>query len=89
MNDSNIGELFGAPGTAGTKTDVPSDMHNAAYYRQRAAQAKRLARAVSNTEVVEQLLSVASDYDEIAEDLEAGASEVRHPELLPQLRRSV
>jgi len=26
--------------------------------------------------------SLAQDYDETAEDLEAGATEVRHPELL-------
>lgn len=28
----------------------------------------------------------AQDYDEIAEDLEAGAIEMRHPELMPQRR---
>jgi hypothetical protein len=27
---------------------------------------------------------LAQDYDETAEDLEIGASEIRHPELLPE-----
>jgi hypothetical protein len=30
---------------------------------------------------------VAHDYDELAEDLENGAVEIRHPELLPQRNR--
>jgi hypothetical protein len=29
---------------------------------------------------------MARDYSEIAEDLERGAIEIRHPELLPQRR---
>jgi len=29
---------------------------------------------------------MARDYDDIAEDLECGAIEMRHPELMPQRR---
>jgi hypothetical protein len=30
------------------------------------------------------LRSLARDYDETAKDLKVGASEIRHPELLPE-----
>jgi hypothetical protein len=30
---------------------------------------------------------MAQDYSDIAEDLELGAIEIPHPELMPQLRR--
>ena len=30
------------------------------------------------------LRAAAHDYEEIAEDIDAGAVEIRHPELLPQ-----
>jgi hypothetical protein len=30
------------------------------------------------------LLRMAQDYTDIAEDLETGAVEIRHPELMPQ-----
>ena len=33
------------------------------------------------------LWQIAFDYDDIAEDLETGAVEIRHPELMPQNRR--
>jgi hypothetical protein len=32
------------------------------------------------------LIKAAQNFDDIAEDLEAGAIEVRHPELMPQQR---
>jgi hypothetical protein len=35
---------------------------------------------------LEVLHRVAQDYDDIAEDLEGGAIEIRHPELMPQRR---
>lgn len=62
-------------------------MMDAGYYRQQAARARRLADGVSNQEMQEQLRRIAIDYDDIAADLEQGAIEVRHPELMPQLRR--
>jgi hypothetical protein len=33
------------------------------------------------------LLRMAQDYEDLAEDLENGAIEIRHPELLPQHNR--
>ena len=62
-------------------------MMDAGYYRQQAARARRLADGVTNQEMQEQLKRIAIDYDDIAVDLEQGAIEVRHPELMPQLRR--
>ena len=63
-------------------------MMNANYYRQQAARARRLAAAIGNQEMQEQLKRMAIDYDDIAVDLELGAVEVRHPELMPQQHRS-
>lgn len=62
-------------------------MMDADYYREQAARARRLAGAVADREMQEQLRRIAVDYDDIATDLENGAIEVRHPELMPQLRR--
>jgi hypothetical protein len=61
-------------------------MHPASYYRDRAQHARRLASRVYQPDVLEVLHQVARDYDDIAEDLEAGAIEIRHPELMPQRR---
>jgi hypothetical protein len=33
------------------------------------------------------LRAAAHDYEEIAEDIDVGAVEIRHPELLPQRNR--
>jgi len=60
-------------------------MEDAAYYRDQAARARRLARG-GRTDVEEMLSRVAQDYDDLAEDLENGAIEIRHPELMPQNR---
>lgn len=60
---------------------------DAGYYRQQAVRARRLAAAVANREMQEQLGRIAEDYDDIAADLERGAIEIRHPELMPQHRR--
>lgn len=62
-------------------------MMDAVYYREQAARAQRLADAIGDREMREQLARIAADYDEIATDLEQGAIEIRHPELMPQLRR--
>ena len=57
-------------------------MHDPSYYRDQAARARRLARSVTDREPAKSILSeVAQEYDEVAEDLESGAIEIRHPEL--------
>jgi hypothetical protein len=58
-------------------------MHAAPYYRDQAARARRLADHVTG-EVHKTLRQLAQDFDEIAEDLERGAVEIRHPESMPQ-----
>jgi hypothetical protein len=58
------------------------DMHDAAYYREQAERARRLARVPTDRETQEAIERLAQDYSEIAEDLEGGAEEIRHPELL-------
>jgi hypothetical protein len=59
-------------------------MQRASYYREQAARARRLARAVSYQEDVRVLDQMAQDFDDIAADLEAGAIEIEHPSRLPQ-----
>ena len=56
-------------------------------YRVQANRARRLAREQTHHEAKALLQSVAQDYDDIAEDLENGAVEIRHPEMLPQRDR--
>jgi hypothetical protein len=63
-------------------------MQEAAYYREHAAQARRLARLITNGDVEGQLLQMADEYDRIAEDLEKDAIEIRHPERMPQRQGS-
>ena len=62
-------------------------MREARYYRDEAARARRLAKGINHAEARESLLNMARDYDDIAEDLESGAVEIRHPELMPQFQR--
>jgi hypothetical protein len=57
-------------------------MDRAAHYRDKANRALRLAEAAWQPELKDRLRSLAKDYDEIAEDIETGATEIRHPELL-------
>jgi hypothetical protein len=60
-------------------------MNDSAYYRDQADRARRLAsRALG--EIGDTLSRVAWDFDDIAEDLETGAVEIRHPERMPQKR---
>jgi hypothetical protein len=61
-------------------------MHPESYYRERAEQARRVAARVHQRDLLEMLHRVAQGYDEIAEDLEGRAMEIRHPELMPQGR---
>jgi hypothetical protein len=62
-------------------------MYQSSYYREQAARARRLARGTTDREVVSILAEFTRNYDEIAEDLDRGAIEIRHPELMPQGRR--
>jgi hypothetical protein len=57
-------------------------MTGASYYREQADHVRRLAEMTWQDELEALLRRVAHDYEEVAEDLEAGATEVRHPELL-------
>jgi hypothetical protein len=59
-------------------------MQKPSYYREHAERARRLARSQTNREIETQLNRMAQDYDDLAQDLENGAVEVRHPELMPQ-----
>jgi hypothetical protein len=61
-------------------------MQDAAYYRAQAARARRMARG-QRADIEDSLRQIAVDYDDIAEDLESGAIEFRHPELMPQNQR--
>ena len=63
-------------------------MHPAGYYREQAQHARRLAAMVHQPDVRDTLYKSAQDFEEIAYDLETGAVEIRHPELLPQRRKS-
>jgi hypothetical protein len=61
-------------------------MHPASYYRDRAEHARRVASRMHQPEMLEMLGQMARDYDEIAEDIENEAIEIRHSELMPQRR---
>ena len=62
-------------------------MHDARYYRDEAARARRVVKATNHAEARDSLLKMAEDYDDIAEDLESGAVEIRHAELMPQRKQ--
>lgn len=61
-------------------------MNDAAYYRDQAERARRLAKHADG-EMHTALQAAARDFDDIAEDLEKDAIEIRHPERMPQNRR--
>jgi len=56
-------------------------MVDVSYYRERADHLRRLAETTWQGDLAVLLRRLAQEYDETAEDLEAGA-ENRHPELL-------
>lgn len=58
-------------------------MYDADYYRGQAQLARRHARSIREPEAHRRLDRLARDYDEIAEDIEMGATKIRHPELVP------
>ena len=62
-------------------------MYDPSYYRDQADRARRLADEVSDGQAAAALSQAARDFEDIAEDLESGAVEIRHPELMPQNRR--
>jgi hypothetical protein len=57
---------------------------SAELYREQAEHARRVARLMHQSDVTETLLRMAQDFEDVAYDLETGAVDVRHPELLPQ-----
>jgi hypothetical protein len=64
-----------------------SAVMNAAYYREQAERARRLARGLPPSEKARgELEDLARRYDETAEDIAKGV-ELRHPELMPRSRR--
>jgi hypothetical protein len=74
-------------GTTRQPAIVSQRMRDADYYREQAERARRLSRLINHRQVEAQLYQMAQDYDDIAEDLEVGAIDIRHPELMPQGRR--
>jgi hypothetical protein len=59
-------------------------MHDAQHYRSQAEIARRLADEILDAEAAASLLKLAQDFSEIADDLEKGAVEIRHPERMRQ-----
>ena len=59
-------------------------MDLAARYRDKAERIRQLADLAWQPELKDMLRSLATDYEEIAEDIETGATEIRHPELLDE-----
>jgi len=57
-------------------------MVGASYYREQADHIRRLAEMAWQGDLQDVLRGLAADYEEIAEDLEAGVTGIRHPELL-------
>lgn len=57
-------------------------MDRATYYRAQANHARQLAEATWQPELEGMLCGLAKEYDEVAADIETGAIEIRHAELL-------
>jgi len=53
-------------------------MHRASHYRELADHARQLAQATWQDDLENTLRCLARDFDEIADDIEADATEVRH-----------
>jgi hypothetical protein len=62
-------------------------MEHPSHYRRQAARARSLASNAHQREIHDMLRQVAREYDEIATDIERGAVEIRHAELMPQNQR--
>jgi len=63
---------------------VSYSMTESSYYREQALRARRLANAITDQYARIKLEELAADYSDIAEDLERGAADIRHRELLPE-----
>jgi hypothetical protein len=63
-------------------------MQSVAYYLAQAEKAERLAALVTDEQAQFELRKMAKDYRDIAEDLQNGAIEIRHPERMPQIRHA-
>lgn len=59
-------------------------MQSMSYYLMQADRAVRLANLLTDEQTKADLLKIAEDYRDIAQDLENGAIEFRHPERMPQ-----
>jgi hypothetical protein len=57
-------------------------MDGAFYYRERADHLRRLAELTWQDDLEALLRRAACDYDEIADDLDDGGTEIRHKELI-------
>jgi hypothetical protein len=57
-------------------------MNRAAHYRDKANHARQLADATWQLDLEDMLRGIATDYDEVADDIETGATEIRHAQLL-------
>jgi hypothetical protein len=57
-------------------------MDRASYYREQADHVRQLAELTWQDDLEAVLRRIAQDYDEVADDLEAGVTEIRHTELL-------
>jgi hypothetical protein len=55
-------------------------MERADHYRDRANHARKLADAAWQLDLKDVLRGLAKDYDEVADDIENGATEIRHAE---------
>jgi hypothetical protein len=62
-------------------------MADVSYDRERANHLRRLAEMTWQGDLEVSLRRLAQEYDETAEDLEAGATEIRHPDLLRKDQR--
>jgi len=60
------------------RTALFHSMGNISYYRERANHLRRLAEMTWQYDVAVMLRRLAQEYDEAANDLEAGATEIRH-----------
>jgi hypothetical protein len=57
-------------------------MNGPSDYRERASHLRQLAETTWQDDLEVLLRRAAHDYDEIADDLEAGGTEIRHDELI-------
>jgi hypothetical protein len=61
-------------------------MQTVSYYLEQSERAERLAGLVTDKSIQTELCKMAQDYRDIARDLQNGAIQIRHPELMPQQR---